>query len=248
MKLKRLATFIDKYGIRKGAGLYSNLKLNRVNPINVPGIAQPLYLRKGTSDMAIFDQVFLLGEYDIALPFQPEIIVDAGANVGLFAAAMKSRFPQAKMICIEPDGDNYKMLEKNLKGYTNVDLVHAGLWNSNTRLDIADRYKEGHSALAVEENEATGNVPAITMDKLISDFALPKIDLLKIDIETSEKELFSKNYEQWLPKVRTIVIELHDWLREGCSKTFFDAIDKTFSNYRYSICGENTIIENKDFD
>jgi FkbM family methyltransferase len=247
MKFQRLATFIDKYGIRKGAGLYTSLKLNRVNPIKVPGISQPLYLRKGTSDMAIFDQIFLLGEYDISLPFQPEIIVDAGANVGLFAATMKNRFPQTKMICIEPDQDNYNMLEKNVKGYTNVELIRAGLWHSNTRLDMADRYKEGHSALAVEENEATGNIPAITMDQLISDFSLPVIDLLKIDIETSEKELFSKNYEQWLPKVRVIIIELHDWLREGCSKTFFDAIDKTFRSYNYSICGENTIIANKDF-
>lgn len=247
MKFQRLATFIDKYGIRKGIGLYTNLKLNRVNPVKVPGIAQPVYLRRGTSDLAIFDQVFLLGEYDIAFPYQPDVIVDAGANVGLFAVLMKNRFPEAKIVCIEPDPDNYELLEKNLEAYSNVELIHAGLWCSNTRLSIVDKYEEGHSALAVEQDETTGNIPAITMDKVISDFSLSKIDLLKIDIETSEKELFSKNYEQWLPRVRTIVIELHDWLREGCSKTFFDAIDRKFVSYSYSVHGENTVIENKDF-
>jgi hypothetical protein len=42
-----------------------------------------------------------------------------------------------------------------------------------------------------------------------------EIDLLKIDIEGAEAELFSTNYESWLPKTRVIVIELHD---ANCTK------------------------------
>ena len=81
---------------------------------------------------------------------------------------------------------------------------------------------------------------------LMRNYDLSQIDVLKMDIERAKKQLFLKNYEQWLPKVKMIIIELHEWLKPGCSKSFFEAVQKTFVNYSYSVCGENTIIENKD--
>ena len=75
---------------------------------------------------------------------------------------------------------------------------------------------------------------------------LEQIDLLKLDIETAERELFSKNYQAWLPKTKAIVIELHDWITPGCSKPFFKAINECFDTYSYSSRGENTIIVNQD--
>jgi hypothetical protein len=45
-----------------------------------------------------------------------------------------------------------------------------------------------------------------------------------------------------------IIIELHDWLEPGCSAVFFEAINKIYSNYSHSVKGENTIIENSDFN
>mgnify|MGYP000361339186 CR=1 FL=1 len=54
-------------------------------------------------------------------------------------------------------------------------------------------------------------------------------DLLKIDIEGAEKELFSENTDYWLGKVNMIIIELHDWMRKDCSKNFYSAIKK----YKY---------------
>lgn len=43
-----------------------------------------------------------------------------------------------------------------------------------------------------------------------------------------------------------IVIEFHDWIEKGCSKPFFEAINKTFHNYSFVIIGENAIIVNED--
>jgi len=55
-------------------------------------------------------------------------------------------------------------------------------------------------------------------------FQLEEIDLLKIDIEGAEKELFSTNYESWLPKTKVLYIELHDRYRKGTATSFFKAI------------------------
>jgi hypothetical protein len=62
------------------------------------------------------------------------------------------------------------------------------------------------------------------MDDIINRYNIQTIDILKIDIEGAEKELFTYNYESWLPKVRCIVIELHDTFRPGCATAFFKAI------------------------
>ncbi|QEC67082.1 FkbM family methyltransferase [Panacibacter ginsenosidivorans] len=247
-KFSRIACFIDKYGIFKGISLYFVFKFKHATKIKVPGISSAFFLRKNTSDAAVFDQVFLHGDYNINFSFVPTVIVDAGANIGLFTIVMKNRFPEAKVICVEPDKDNYEILKKNVSGYKNVELMHAGLWSSETKLNVVDKYEMGHSALVVEENKEKGDVQAITIDMLMRTQHIDRIDVLKIDIETSERELFLQNYEEWLPKVRLIIIELHDWMKDGCSKPFFEAINKSFNKYSYAICGANTIIENKDLN
>jgi FkbM family methyltransferase len=246
MNFSRVSNFIDKYGLLKGIGLYLDIKFGRLSAVKIPGIKSPFFLRKNTSDVAVFDQVFLLDDYKIDFSFEPKTIIDAGANIGLFSILMKNRFPGAKVICIEPDNESCEVLKKNLSSYDNVDIENAGLWNSITRLNVVDKYNGGHSAMVVEEDAVNGKVAAVTIDSLMQTYCLNHIDILKIDIETSEKELFLKNYEQWLPKVRMIIIELHDWLRPGCSGVFFEAVNKTFISYSYSVCGENTIIENKN--
>ncbi|MEP7374238.1 MAG: FkbM family methyltransferase [Chitinophagaceae bacterium] len=248
MKFSRVSNFIDKYGILKGIGLYLDIKFGRLSKITVPGIKAPIFLRKDTTDVAMFDQVFLHDDYKIDFSFEPKVIVDAGANVGLFSILMKNRFPEAKIICIEPNKENCEVLKKNLSPYHNVEIVNAGVWNSITKLNIFDKYNAGFSALVVEEDAVDGGVDAITIDSLMQTYGLERIDILKIDIETSEKELFLENYEQWLPKIRMIIIELHDWLKPGCSRVFFEAINKTIKNYSYSVSNENTIVENKDLN
>jgi FkbM family methyltransferase len=247
MKFSRVSNFIDRYGMLKGMGLYLDIKLGRLSKIKIPGIKTPVFLRTQTTDVAMFDQAFLHDDYAIEFSFEPEFIIDAGANVGLFSILMKNRYPGAKVICIEPDKDNCEVLKKNLSSYNNVEIVQAGLWNSITKLTVLDKYKAGHSALVVEEDNVKGDIPAVTIDSLIQAYGREQVDVLKIDIETSEKELFLKNYEHWLPKVRMIIIELHDWLKPDCSRVFFEAINKTFKSYTYSVCGENTVIERKDF-
>jgi FkbM family methyltransferase len=189
MKFNRLSNFIDKYGILKGISLYVDIRSGRLSTIKIPGIKTPFFLRKDTTDVAMFDQVFLLDEYKIDFSFEPEVIIDVGANIGLFSILMKNRFPGAKVICIEPDKENCEVLKKNLSSYNNVEIVNAGLWNSLTKLNVLDKYKAGHSARVVEEDAINGDVPAVTIDSLMKAFGLEQVDILKIDIETSEKDV-----------------------------------------------------------
>ncbi len=245
-KLSRVAAFIDKFGLVKGITLYIKFKFNWFQNIQLEHIKSPFFLRKNTSDIAVFDQIFLQEQYDIRFSFIPSVIIDAGANIGLYSIFSKNKFPNAKIVCIESSLENFKILKNNLASYNDIFILNEGLWNTNTLLTVIDN-QLGFSSLSVKEDVNNGSIKAITINTLMEKFGMAHIDILKIDIEGSEDALFFKNYETWLPKVRVIIIELHDWLLPGKSKPFFKAIQKTFKNYSYTIKGENTIIENLDF-
>jgi FkbM family methyltransferase len=210
--------------------------------LHLPNVPHPVFLRRDTSDVPTFKQVFLNREYALDLG-DPKVIVDGGANIGLFAIEMKQRHPDARIICIEPDPDNFALLKKNVEPYPDIACENCGIWHRDALLKVHDKYDYGKWGMVVEEDEQ-GDVPAMSMASIMQKHGLDHVDVLKLDIETSEKRVFAQNFMNWLPTVRTLVIELHDWMEEGCSRTFFNAVNKAFSRYKYSMSGENTVIEN----
>ncbi|UPQ78464.1 FkbM family methyltransferase [Flavobacterium azooxidireducens] len=243
--MSRFKQYRRQFGIIKGIEIYLKLKLGIVSSLKVPGIKYPIKLRPGTSDIRTFYQVFVKKEYDIDFNLIPKVIIDGGSNVGLFAVLMKNRYPEAKIICIEPDPENFELLKTNISCYNDIFCENSGLWNKDTKLKVYDKYNSGKWGLVVEEDIEKGSISAISMDTLFEKYSLNEVDVVKIDIETSERQLFSTNFEKWLPKNKIVLIELHDWIDEGCSEPFFKAINKSFSSYHYSTNGENVIIRNK---
>jgi hypothetical protein len=85
------------------------------------------------------------------------------------------------------------------------------------------------------------SVNGVTIDDLLARWGgVSKIDLLKIDIEGAEKELFSVPCDSWLTRMRIMVIELHDHMIPGCEQ----ALERVTRNRRFlkMIKDENTIL------
>lgn len=243
-KISALFWLTLRLGPFRGALLFIKIQLKLTSKINFPGIRYPFRLRPDTSDIATFYQIFLYREYDIQFG-NPKIIIDGGANIGLFAIMMKNKFPESRIICIEPDPENFSLLMENLKNYEGIEFEQKGIWNKETKLYIHDKYNEGKWGMVVEESDELGTIEAISIDSVMDKYGFDQIDLLKLDIETSEKQVFSANYMTWLPKVTMLIVELHDKLEPGCSSAFFQAINQGFMQYTFSMKGENVIIEQK---
>lgn len=235
---------IRKFGLSKGIKLFFQLKNNKGNQISVPGLPFPIYLRPKTSDLDTFAHVFIYDEYNI--PWENELfkVIDAGANIGMFAVYMTIKYPEAKIICIEPDKENFNQLLKNTKDYDSISSIQNGVWYKECHLQISDKFNWGKWAMIIEEVEENGDIHCLPITQILEKFEINQLDLIKIDIETSEKEVFSQNYSEWLSKTNNIVIELHDRLKQNCSKTFFTAVNSVFESYEYSCNGENTILMN----
>ena len=60
----------------------------------------------------------------------------------------------------------------------------------------------------------------MTIDRIMNDYHLDKIDILKVDIEGADKEVFS-NALSWIEKVDALIIELHERMKTGYAIAVF---------------------------
>jgi FkbM family methyltransferase len=203
--------------------------------ITVTGLTTPMFLRPApSSDTQAFEQIFIEREYEaIAQIPRPELILDLGANVGLSSLYFVREFPHAEIIAVEPDPRNFAMLQKNIAAYRNITPVLGAIWHSSQQLQLAPgAYKDGKEWATQVVEGISGDVEAFDIASLVGSRV---IDLLKIDIERSETQLFSKNIG-WLRQVRNLCIELHD---QECADVFFRALEPF--DYKLSRSGELTI-------
>jgi FkbM family methyltransferase len=199
--------------------------------VSAPGILHPVHLRLRTSDVSVFSQVFVIDEYNMEFQKYPRVIVDAGANIGLTSIFYANKYPEARILAIEPESSNYEILKKNIAPYSKITAVHAGLWKDNKDLNVVDPGlgKYGFQTMDHRESGRSDNiesVPGVTIDRLMADYELEHIDILKIDIEGAEKEVF-ENASSWINRVGVVEVEMHDRLKTGCSQAVY-AATKTF--------------------
>jgi FkbM family methyltransferase len=153
-------------------------------------------------------------------------IVDAGANIGATSVYLLEVYPSAHVIAIEPDPYNFQMLQKNLADYgSRVSCLRSALWGTEAELRILrGAFRDGGEwscQVTPSLTACESDVRALTVSKLMDDFNLKMIDILKVDIEGAEREVFRGSSAEWLRRTRTIAIELHD---AECRTRFTQAI------------------------
>jgi len=246
MRLLERASNIMRYardlGVANAFGIATQkLRGRELITLQVDGVQNPLYCRSG--DLYVFLEVFgkKFGEvYDPALKGNPRLIVDGGANVGFASVMFANRFPDAKVVSIEPDAKNCDIFRKNCSGYPNVKLLHAALWHRPGRVKIENPGDASFLFRVTEDGDSSDGIPALTLSDIIAGEDVDVIDILKLDVEGAEKVLFEHGGD-WLRKVRLMIMELHDGYVTGCSDALFTAIRGR--NYRHSRIKEIDIIE-----
>ena len=129
------------------------------------------------------------------------MIIDAGAHIGLASVWFAERYPDAVIVAVEPEADNFEVLLANTAAYPNVRAVQAALWTSDGTVDLLDPgigtwgFRVGDVA-----NAGSHAVRAVTVRGLMAEFGLDQVDLLKLDVEGAEIELFS-DCSGWIDSV-----------------------------------------------
>lgn len=109
-----------------------------------------------------------------------QIILDIGANTGIYSLVAKTINPNSKVYAFEPELFFYDMLQKN-NSLNNFDIQSYPKAISNYDGDIIIEAFSGQSK--------SFTVESITLDTFIKQNEIKKIDLIKIDVETHEPKV-----------------------------------------------------------
>jgi len=214
-----------------------------------------LALRPNCGDWICFEQIFRYLCYGTLERLTPiRTVIDAGANIGLASVFFTKRLGAPEIVGLEPEDKNFDQAVRNTRHLPNVEILKAALWPRHEKICIRNLTTSGSLGFQVDCAPEPGvrdkqgkQVEALTITDILERRGWESLDLLKVDIEGAENELFADPlHKRWIDRVRITVIELHDWLRPGCSSVFFRAM-ANLENIEMSLSGENIIIVNKNF-
>lgn len=121
-----------------------------------------------------------------------EIIVEAGAFIGFYVVrAAELTGEKGKVIAIEAVPENFEIMKRNVEAnhLSNVILVNKAVWNASTKIKF---YREGKQIGSItQEVVATDQyieVQAETIDTILSENGIAKIDFIRIQLNGVELE------------------------------------------------------------
>jgi FkbM family methyltransferase len=184
----------------------------------------------------LHQEIFGAGCYaGIDLPAR-SLVIDAGANIGLFSIFVKLRYPDAEILAFEPAPESAAVLRQNIELHRLRDVVvqqvalgsqpekaapftyYPAIPGSSTRYPAQKGQAKAalsrlYSARVAERLYRSKDI-TVPIERL-SAFLEPDrpVDLLKIDVEDGEMDvLLGIDPPHW-PLIRQMIIEVHD--RDG---------------------------------
>jgi FkbM family methyltransferase len=181
---------------------------------------QDVFYRSGTADPFVLYQVLLKSgqkaEYYVPSVLRPKIILDIGSNIGASIIYLHRQFPDAKIFGFEPHPDTFRILQKNVGHLRGVTILNYGLGATQQRLAVradqvnfgsfttgGDFKDRGHPATTVE-------CEVRRLDDVLREIGIAQIDLIKIDCEGAEADVFLTLPDEILHQCQWIVGEFHD--------------------------------------
>lgn len=159
-----------------------------------------------------------------------DVVLDGGAYIGdsaIEALALGAR----QVISIEPSPRNLACLRRNLEEHSatgQVVVVEKGVWDREDKLTLLEHPTSGTADYiagagdrrhlhgrphAKVEGQTTVTVPLTTIDKLVEELNLGRVDVIKLDIEGAEQRAImgaEKTIARYKPRLAVAAYHLPD--------------------------------------
>lgn len=140
-------------------------------------------------------------------------ICELGANIGASLLALGLRYPDARLLGVEPDAGNVEILRMNTERIGDrCMIVQSGVWDSEACLVVEPNPVYGQHGLTLRElakgESAPNSIASNTIDALLDEH-LPgrEVDYMHVTIEGTEPRAFAVG--RWPDRVRSLRVELH---------------------------------------
>lgn len=170
---------------------------------------------------------------------QRPLIVDVGANIGASAVWFALTFPEAIVVAVEPESENFRLLEMNTAGLA-VQTLHAAVGGGPGWCTVIDTgMGEWGFRTTAAGSSTPGRVAQVGMEHLMGLVPGAAPFIVKMDIEGSEKEVFSAD-TAWLTGLPLLVVELHDTMfpGQGVSRPFLTKVAELDRDF---VCRNETV-------
>jgi FkbM family methyltransferase len=164
-------------------------------------------------DIYVIGEILHAGLYRLGsvLPASP-LVIDAGANIGIASLWLAAKYPGARLVCFEPERENFALLQRNLTQIAGATCVQAalGAHAGEAVLHVTDNASD-HSLTATPGPSRPQRVPCLTLDDYLEGAGIDRVDLLKLDVEGSELDVL-EGMRRTAGRVQVIAGECHERL------------------------------------
>lgn len=176
------------------------------------------------------------------------IIFDIGANIGTFTTWIAKAFPRGKVYAFEPQRAVFQMLSGNaaINNLYNVYTYNIGLGKVNTKIEFEEPNYFSNNDFGmfslvekmVTESKDKIVVQINTLDWFLEYYNVPKVHLLKIDVEGMDLDVLiggTNTIKKHLPVIFIEHCDNRKTILEDI-KNFLDQFD-----YGYTVIGNNVM-------
>jgi FkbM family methyltransferase len=138
-------------------------------------------------------------------------VLDVGAYVGEWSEPVAQRYDPT-IYAFEPGSPSRRRFEQTLAGFEKVQLFDYGLGGRDQVVDLS-LAGPGSNVFDLAGTFGTEPVQIRDVASVLDELGLDHVDLLKVNIEGGEYDLFDRLIEtDWLPRIRLVSVQFHDWI------------------------------------
>jgi FkbM family methyltransferase len=200
------------YGLKKAIYYPRTAYLRRTRPIaedHIRAMFELNYYQRSLYDFtaATMANPDILVDFDLD---RDSVVLDVGAFVGNWSHDIAERFDPV-IYAFEPATGPARSAERRLVDHPRATVCAYGLSDADQTASLSLN-GPGASMYADPSKVQTATVEIRDVAAVLDELGIERVDLLKVNIEGAEYDLFDRLIETgWLPRIRQVAVQFHEW-------------------------------------